>query len=104
MRPLEGLYMQLPCKGENKGNSSTWKRPTETEANDGTWARGKLQGLQEAAMNILEVRFPILAAIPQAQQAVASIQDTDTLEQLFEQLLRVPDEQTARIVLDLPSE
>ncbi len=74
------------------------------EAYNEARAQGYLRGLRRSVLNVLRVQFPVLAATPQVQQAVASIQDTDTLEQLFEQMLRVPDEQTARIVLGLPSE
>jgi len=40
----------------------------------------------------------------QAQQVIAAIQDTGALKMLFQQLLRVSDEQIARIVLGLPNE
>ena len=87
-----------------KDDPVTQELLAETEADGGAWARGRLQSLQDAALSILQVRFPILAATTKAQQAIASIENADTLKMLFQQLLRVPDEQTARIVLGLPSE
>jgi len=68
------------------------------------WAQGRIEGLQKAASNILHIRFAVLAATPQVQQAIASIEDAEKLKQLQEALILASDEQTARIVLGLPSE
>src|SRR5215813_244004 len=63
---------------------------------------GKIEGLQEAALKILNARFPVLAVTSQAQQAVASIEDPKKLDQILQALLAASDEQTARRVLKLP--
>lgn len=73
-------------------------------AKHGGEARGEARGLQKSILNILNVRFPILAATSQTQQAVASIQDIEKLEMLQQALLLVSDEQVARVLLKLPAQ
>jgi hypothetical protein len=65
-------------------------------------ARGEIKGLQESIVNILHVRFPALATIPQVQQTIAHIQDVEKLKQLQRDLILASDEQAARALLDLP--
>ena len=65
-------------------------------------ARGEIKGLQESIVNILHVRFSVLAALPQVQQTIAHIQDVEKLKQLQRDLILASDEQTARALLDLP--
>ena len=65
---------------------------------------GKIEGLQESILNILQVRFSVLAATTQAQQAIAHIQDVEKLKQLQQALLLVSGEQAARVLLELPEE
>jgi hypothetical protein len=65
-------------------------------------ARGEIKGLQESIVNILHVRFPALATIPQVQQTTAHIQDVEKLKQLQRDLILASDEQAARALLDLP--
>ena len=96
---VQELLTEAYSKAYNRAYSKAYNR-----AYNEAWTRGRLRGLRKSVLNILQVQFPALASAPQALQAVASIQDTDSLGQLFEQLIRVPDEQTARIVLGLPSE
>lgn len=101
MRLLEDLYVQSLREEANKANPVAREGLTATEANGETWNRGRLQGLQEAAMNILQVRFPILAATPQAQQAIASFQNTELFDLLHRVLLVLPDERAVRTLLEL---
>src|SRR5258708_1955670 len=77
---------------------------TRGRANGEAWAQGRLQGLQEAAMNILQVRFPILPATSQPHPPIISIQDAEALKRLQRSLLLVPDEQAARASLELPAQ
>jgi predicted transposase YdaD len=66
-------------------------------------ARGEAKALKETITSLLATRFPTTLA-SQAQAVIAPIESVDALKILFRQLLRVPDEQTVRVVLDLPSE
>ena len=63
---------------------------------------GKIEGLQDAILNILHVRFAALATTTQAQQAIAHIHHLEKLKQLQRDLLLASDEQAARALLDLP--
>ncbi len=65
---------------------------------------GAAWGLQKSILNFLQARFPALAATPQAQQAVASIQDPEKLDLLQQALYIASDEQTARRFLKLPDQ
>lgn len=67
-------------------------------------AEGKVEGLQESILNFLQARFPALAATPQVQQTVASIQDLEKLELIQQGLYIALDEQTARRFLKLPAQ
>jgi predicted transposase YdaD len=67
-------------------------------------AEGKIEGLQEAALNVLHMRFPVLATIPQVQQAIACIQDAKELTVLHRALFLASDEQEARKLLKLPAQ
>lgn len=69
-----------------------------------TQLEGEARGLQKSILSILNVRFPILAAASQTQQAIASIQDIAKLEMLQQALLLVSDEQVARVLLKLPTQ
>ena len=65
-------------------------------------ARGKIEGLQEAILNILQVRFAALATTSQAQQAIANTHNLEELKELQRNLLLASDEQAARAALKLP--
>jgi len=67
-------------------------------------ARGKIEGLQESILNILQARFPALAATPQVQQAIAHVQDVDKLKQLQQDLILASDEQAAHALLELAAQ
>jgi hypothetical protein len=54
-------------------------------------------------LSLLTIRFSAAMVAP-AQSAIASIQSIDVLKLLFQRILRATDEQTVRIVLDLPNE
>jgi hypothetical protein len=53
-------------------------------------------------LSLLTIRFSSTLAA-QAQPALASIESIDVLKLLFQRILCAPDEQTVRIVLDLPN-
>jgi predicted transposase YdaD len=66
-------------------------------------ARGEVKALKEMILSIVSIRFsPALAT--QAQSTVMSIQDYEVLKRIHRQLLKAADEQSARLVLDLPDE
>jgi len=65
-------------------------------------ARGKIEGLQEAILNILHIRFAALATATQAQQAIAHTYNFEELKELQRDLLLASDEQAARALLELP--
>ena len=66
-------------------------------------AEGEIKARKESILSLLTARFSSgLAA--QAQPVITPIENAETLKMLFQQLLRVPDEQTVRLVLGLPSE
>jgi predicted transposase YdaD len=72
--------------------------------------RGRAEGLaegihvlKESILSLLTIRFSAALAA-QAQPTLAPIQSLDVLKLLFQQLLRSPDEQNVRFVLDMPSE
>lgn len=65
-------------------------------------ARGEARGIRKSILSILNARFPALAVTPQAQQAVASIEDPEKLDQVLQALVVASDEQTVRRVLKLP--
>jgi len=66
-------------------------------------AEGEIKARKGNLFTVLTIRFSATLAV-QAQSVITPIQNADTLKLLFQQMLRVPDEQTARIVLGLPSE
>jgi predicted transposase YdaD len=88
---VQELFAEHEARGEARAKGKAEGR-----------AEGKIEGLQEAILRALNARFPALAVTPQVQQAVASIEDPEKLDQNFQALLVVPDEQTAREVLKLP--
>jgi len=92
----EELHMQYHFDEFIDENPVVLERVARSEA------RGKIEGLQESILSILAVRFSVLAAIPQTQQALAHIQDIETLKQLQQELILAPDEQSARALLKLP--
>ena len=60
---------------------------------------GKLEGLQQAVLNVVEVRFPSLMEL--ARERVPLVHKPGTIEYAFKALLTVPDEKTARMMLEL---
>jgi hypothetical protein len=65
-------------------------------------ACGEAHGLQKSILSLLSIRFPALAAMPQVQQTVSAIEDTEKLDLLFQAMLLTSDEQIARGLLKLP--
>ncbi len=65
--------------------------------------KAETKATKENILSLLTARFSSALAA-QAQPALTSIENADTLKMLFQQLLRVPDEPTVRIVLGLPNE
>jgi hypothetical protein len=66
--------------------------------------RGKIEGLQESILNILQVRFSALATTAQVQQTIAHTQDVEKLKQLQQDLILASDEQAACVLLELPAQ
>lgn len=60
-------------------------------------AEGKLEGLQQMALEIVEEQYPSLTEL--AQERVVQIRQPELLRQLVKQIFRAPDETTARWLL-----
>jgi len=63
-------------------------------------ARGEVKSLRAAILTTTKIRFPSLTK--QARQRVTHMKDLNDLNDIFEQLLRVPDEATASALLSTP--
>ena len=61
-------------------------------------AKGEIRGAQKIVAGLIEARFPALAEL--AQERVTLIRDTDTLSRLAKQVATIPDEATARWLLN----
>jgi hypothetical protein len=61
-------------------------------------AEGEVRGAQKMVTDLVEVRFPALSEL--AQERVALIKDTGALSRLIKQVGTVPDEATARWLLN----
>jgi len=61
-------------------------------------AEGLAEGLQKAVITVVKLRFPPLTEL--AQRKVSRVRQPETLNQLLEQVTSVPDEDTARLLLD----
>lgn len=61
-------------------------------------ARGKIEMAQKMIVGLVEARFPALTEL--AQERITLIRDTDTLSRLAKQVATVPDEATARWLLN----
>ncbi len=62
-------------------------------------AEGEAKGLQEAVVTVVEGRFPPLVDL--AQQKVTRINKPDALTLLLKSLTKAPDEDSARLLLEL---
>jgi hypothetical protein len=60
--------------------------------------RSEIRGAQKIVVDFVEARFPALTEL--AQQRVTLIENTEILSQLAKQIATVPDEDTARWLLD----
>ncbi|HET9920721.1 MAG TPA: hypothetical protein VFQ30_12810 [Ktedonobacteraceae bacterium] len=60
---------------------------------------GKLEGLQQAVLTVVETRFPPLSEF--ARQRVTQVRKLDKMEIAFKALAAAPDENTARMMLEL---
>jgi hypothetical protein len=60
---------------------------------------GDLNRLRKSLLTVVEVRFPSLMEL--AQERVPRTSSSDVLEVAFKALLKVDDEETARILIDL---
>jgi predicted transposase YdaD len=94
----EALHMQYQFDEFIDENPVVLERVARGEA------RGKIEGLQEAILNVLQVRFSALATTAQVQQTIAYTQDVEKLKQLQQDLILASDEQTARVLLGLPAQ
>ena len=59
---------------------------------------GKVEGMQSAVIDFVSVRFPALSEL--ARQKVTQVNNPDRLAVLVRQVATVPDENTARWLLD----
>ncbi len=65
-------------------------------------ARGKIEMAQKMIIDFVEARFPALTEL--AQERVTLIRNTDALSQLIKQVGTVPNEATARWLLNTLSD
>ena len=56
-------------------------------------------GLQRAVLTVVESRFPPLAEL--ARQQVMQVRKPDTIDYALKALVKAPDEQVARMLLEL---
>ena len=61
-------------------------------------ARSEVQGAQKIVVDFVEARFPALTEL--ARERVTLIENTEILSQLAKQIATVPDEATARWLLN----
>src|SRR6266849_10671957 len=66
-------------------------------------AWGKIDNMKDVILSTLSIRFSSALAA-KAQPVVMSIQGYETLNMLFRQLIKAPNEQFVCLVLDLPDE
>ena len=93
-------------RGEARG-----KAEGEAEGEARGKAEGKSEGMLEGEIKatkddilcVLTARFSAALA-DRARSVITPIQNADILKLLFQQVLRLPDEQTVRIALGLPIE
>ncbi|HEX3642565.1 MAG TPA: hypothetical protein VHV10_14840 [Ktedonobacteraceae bacterium] len=91
---IQNLLAERELKGKAEGEA---RGETRGEA------RGEIKATKENILSVLTARFSAALA-DQAQPVITPIQNVETLNFLFQRLLRVPDEQTVRIVLGLSNE
>ena len=60
---------------------------------------GELVGLQRAVLTVVESRFPPLTEL--ARQQVMQVRKLDTIDFALKALVKAPDEQVARMLLEL---
>jgi len=65
-------------------------------------AEGEIKATKDDILSVLTARFSAALA-DQARSVIMPMQHADTLKLLFQQVLRLPDEQTVRIALGLPT-
>jgi hypothetical protein len=99
---IQRLLAQSMAEGEKRGKTQGFIEGTAWGIVEGE-ARGEIKALKEMILSIVSIRFSSALAA-QAQSAVMSIQDYEVLKRLHRQLLKAVDEQSARLVLDLPDE
>jgi hypothetical protein len=61
-------------------------------------ARGKIQGQQNAVIELVEIRFPAL--IERAKQQIVGLNRPEDLSRLMRLIATAPDEAVARWILD----
>ncbi len=61
-------------------------------------ARGKIEALQEMALEAVEDQYPSLVDL--AQERIVHLRKPDLLRQLVKQIYKAPDENTARFILN----
>ena len=81
-------------ESEAKGRTEGLKEGVEKGLQE-----GKAEGLRDAIITTISMRFPDLTEV--AQQTVAQINKPEKLKLLMGQMLKAPDENAARLLLDL---
>ncbi len=60
--------------------------------------QGRNEGLQEAVIGVIEVKFPSLTSL--AQEKVSQVTKPDALNLLLKTVVAAPDESVARLLLE----
>jgi hypothetical protein len=60
---------------------------------------GRMEGLRQSVLDVVEVRFPALMEL--ARERVPRASKPDVIESVFKALLTVPDEKMARTLINL---
>ena len=87
MEQLDGFLAQSPYVQKKKEEGREIGRE-----------EGLAEGLQKAFVAVVEGRFPPLAEL--AQQRVSQVTKPDNLDLLLKQIVTIPDETTARWLLN----
>ena len=82
---IQRLRAESEAKGEARGRAESK-------------AEGEVKALQRSVIAIVRGRFPTLTEL--AQQTVTQVNKPDVLDFLVEKISIVPDEATARLLLD----
>lgn len=95
---MRKIRKESEAKGRTEGLKEGLKEGVEKGLKEGV-EKGRAEALRSAVVTAVNVRFPDLTEV--AQQTVAQIGKPEKLNLLMGQILKAPDEDAARLLLDL---